>query len=77
MHDPGKYRGITLRSQVLKLVERVLDARIRRRVEGYFGEEQRGFRKERGTLDGMYVLKQMVEKRLEVQGSMALRFVDL
>ena len=77
VHDPGKYRGITLRSQVLKLLERVLDARIRRRVEGDFGEEQQGFRKGRGTADGMYVLRQRVEKRLEVQGSMALGFVDL
>ena len=55
----------------------MLDARIRRRVEGDFGEEQQGFRKGRGTADGMYVLRQMVEKRLEVQGSMALGFVDL
>ena len=30
-----------------------------------------------GTEDGMYVLRQMVEERLEVQGSMALGFVDL
>ena len=66
VHDPRKYRGITLLSQVLKLLERVLDARIRRRVEGDFGEEQQGFRKGRGTADGMYVLRQMVEKRLEV-----------
>ncbi len=36
-----------------------------------------GFRKGRGTADGMYVLRQMVEERLEVQGSMALGFVDL
>ena len=77
VHDPGKYRGITLLSQVLKLLERVLEARIRRRVEGDFGEEQQGFRNGRGTADGMYVLRQMVEKRLEVQGSMALGFVDL
>ena len=63
VHDPGKYRGITLLSQVLKLLERVLDARIRRRVEGDFGEEQQGFRKGRGTADGMYVLRQMVERR--------------
>ena len=47
VHDPGKYRGITLLSQVLKLLERVLDARIRRRVEGDFGEEQQGFRNRR------------------------------
>ena len=30
VHDPGKYRGITLLSQVLKRLEWVLDARIRR-----------------------------------------------
>ena len=77
VHDPGKYRGITLLSQLLKLLEMVLDARIRIRVEGDFGEEQQGFRKGRGTADGMFVLIQMVEKRLEVQGSMALGFVDL
>ena len=75
VHDPGKYRGITLLSQILKLLERVLDARIRRRVECDFGEEQQGFMKGRGTADGMYVLRQMVEKRLEVQGSMAMGFV--
>ena len=53
VHDQGKYRGFTLLSQLLKLLERVLDARIRRRVEGDFGEEQQEFRKGRGTADGM------------------------
>ena len=77
VHDPGKYSGFILLSQVLKLLERVLDARIRRRVEGDFWEEQQGFWKGRGTADGIYVLRQKVEKRLEVQGSMALGFVDL
>ena len=41
------------------------------------GEDQQGFRKGRGTADGMYILRQMVEKRLDVHGSMALGFVDL
>ena len=45
VHDPGKYRGSTILSQVPKLLERVLDARIRRRIECDFGEEQQGFRK--------------------------------
>ena len=75
VHDPGKYRGITLLSQVLKVFERVLNARIR--IEGDFGEEQQGFRKGRGTADGMYVLRQMVEKILDAHGSMAVGFVDL
>ena len=72
VHDPGKYRGITLLSQVMELLERVLDARSRRIIEGDFGEEQQGFIKERATAEGMYVLRHMEEKRLEVQGSMAL-----
>ena len=54
-----------------------MHAKIRRRVEGDFGEEHQGFRKGRGTADLMYVLRQMVQKRLDVQGSMALGFVDL
>ena len=77
VRDPGMYRGITLLSHVLKLLERVLGAMIRRRVESDFWEEQKGFRKGRGTADGMYVLRQVVEKRLGVQGSMALGFVDI
>ena len=70
-------QGITLLSQVLKLLERVLDSRTRSRVAGDFGEEQQGFITERGTAGGMYVLRQLVEKRLEVQDSMAMGFVDL
>ena len=77
VHDPGKYRGIALLSQVPKLLERVLDATIRIIVESDFVEEQQWFRKGRGTADGMYVLRQMVDERLEVHGSMALVFVDL
>ena len=38
VHEPGKNRGITLVRQELKLLERVLDARLRRRVEGDFGK---------------------------------------
>ena len=43
VHDRGRYRGSTLLSQVLKRLERLLDARIMRRVECDFGEEQQGF----------------------------------
>ena len=41
------------------------------------GEEQQGFRKGRGTTVGMFALRQLVEKRLEMQGRMAVGFVDL
>ena len=71
------YRGITLLSHIMKLLERILDVRIRKKVEQQLGEEQQGFRKGRGTTDGMFALRQMVEKRLESQGRMAVGFVDL
>ena len=40
------------------------------------GEVQQGFRKGRRMTDAMFVLRQVVEKRLEVQGEMALGFVE-
>ena len=35
----------------MKLLERILDKRLRERVEPELGEEQLGFRKGRGTTD--------------------------
>ena len=40
-------------------------------------EKSSRFRKGKGLTDGMLKLRQLVEKRLEVQGEMALGFVDL
>ena len=69
VHDHGKYRDNTLLSHVLKVLERILDGRIRRIVECEMEEEQ-GFR--RGTAEGMFTMRQMVEKKLEGQENMAL-----
>ena len=57
----------------MKLRARFLVERIRKRVEQELGEGQQGFRQ----TDGMFALRQMVEKRLEMQGRMAVGFVDL
>ena len=77
VQDPGKYRGITLLSHIMKLLKRILDVRIRKKIEQELGEEHQGFRKGRGTTDRMFALRQMVEKRLEIQGRMAVGFVDV
>ena len=55
----------------------MLDGRIRKKIECEIGEEQQGFRKGRGTTDGLFTLRQFVEKKLEKQGSMCIGFVDL
>ena len=54
-----------------------MDKGLRERVEHELGEEQLGFRRGRGTTDVMFSLRQLVEKRLERQGHMALAFVGL
>ena len=40
---------------MLKLLERILDGRIKAIVEGEIVEEQLEFRQGRGTTDGMFV----------------------
>ena len=39
------------------------------------GEKQQGFR--RSTADGMFILRQLVEKKLVGQENMVLGFIDL
>ena len=56
---PRKYRGITLKSHTMKLLKRILDGRIRKKIKQELGEEQHGFRKGRGTTDGMFALRQL------------------
>ena len=65
----GNYRGITQLSHVMKVLERILEGRIRKCVEIKMNEEQQGFRKGRGMMDEMFVLRQLMEKRLEVRGA--------
>ena len=75
MAELGKYRGITLLSQVLKMfLKRILDARIMRMVECEMGEQQHGFRRGRGKVEGMFSLIQLVEKKLDRQEKMVLGF---
>ena len=64
IHDPVRYRGITLLSQALKLMEGILDARVRHIVERKIRENQLGFRKGRGTDDGLFAIRQIIEKRI-------------
>ena len=75
MHDPGKYRGVTLLSQVLKLLERVLDAMLRRTV-GDFGETARIREGERHTRRDV---RPETDGREETGGTglFSLVFVDL
>ena len=57
IYECGNYRGIKLLSQMMTCFERILDSRMRVFVEPYWGEEQFGFRKGKGTTDAMFIVR--------------------
>lgn len=69
------YRGIKLMSHTLKLLERILDGRIRQ--EAHIGRQQLGFMKGVGTVDGIFCLRQTMEKYRERRRVLHMMFIDL
>ena len=71
----GTYRGINLVEHAMKVVERVFEHRIRQQVE--ICGMQFGFVKGKGTIDAVFVIRQMQEK-FRVKGKkLYFGFVDL
>lgn len=56
------YRGITLTSTMSKMYARILEKRVREKVEHTLEETQFGFRSNRGTADAMFIMRQLEEK---------------
>lgn len=75
VQECGNYRGIKLMSHTLKILERMIDARLREEVQ--IGKEQMGFMKGRGTTDGIFCLRQIMEKFGERQRDLHMVFIDL
>ena len=61
----GKYQGISLLSVVGKLLADVLLQRLQRIAEAVYPESQSGYREGRNTIDGIFTLRQIMEKRRE------------
>lgn len=57
IHECSQYRGIKLLCHSLKLLEKVVEARLRKIVEVKLGEEQCGFRPGHGTTGLMFVIR--------------------
>ena len=63
--DPNKYRGITLLSIVGKTYTSILNARVSDYCEnnGILVDEQAGFRRNRSTVDQIYILTEVIKHR--------------
>ena len=75
--DCGNYRGISLISVPSKVFMRVLLNRIRPKIEEKLREEQAGFRGGRSTVDQVFALRQILEKRWEYALPVYCAFIDL
>ena len=71
------YRGISLLSVVGKVYGRVLINRIRDRTEQVISEVQGGFRRGRGCMDQVFIVRQICEKYLAKGKNVYFAFMDL
>ena len=62
-------------SHTLKILERILDSRLRE--EALIGRQQLGFMKGLNTIDGIFSLRQTMEKCREKQKVLHMVFIDL
>ena len=73
--DCGSYRGIKLLDHAMKVFERVIEKRVRRKVN--LDEMQFGFRPGRGTTDAIFIVRQLQERYLSKSKELWMAFVDL
>ena len=71
----GSYRGIKLLDHVMKVLERVIEKKVRSRV--VINDMQFGFRPGRGTTDAIFIVRQVQERYLEKKKDLWMAFVDL
>ena len=71
----GSYRGIKLLDHVMKVLERVIEKRVRGKVS--ISDMQFGFRSGRGTTDAIFIVRQIQERFLEKKRDLWVAFVDL
>jgi len=71
----GSYRGIKLLEHAVKVVERIFEDRIQKQIG--IDDMQFGFIKGKGTIDAIFIVRQMQEKFLAKGKKLYFGFVDL
>lgn len=76
--EPGNYRPITLLSIIGKLFGSVVEARLSDWSEatGAISDEQGGFRRERGTPDQIFLLREIITSRKERNLPTLVTYID-
>ena len=69
------YQGIKLMSHTMKIWERIIEQRVQAEME--IREQQFGFMPGKGTMDEIFLVRQLMEKYGEKQRRLHFAFVDL
>lgn len=72
----GNYRGISLLSVVGKVFADILLQRLKNIAERIYPQSQSGYRDGRSTIDGIFTLRQLMEKAREQRQNMYIVFDD-
>lgn len=72
----GLHRTISLMSHLTKVLLRIVMLRARKKIKPEIAEEQCGFVEGKGTANGVYILRTLSERALEVQQDLYLCFID-
>ena len=72
----GEHRTLSLMSHILKILLRIILHRIRPKIESEIDGAQSGFMSGKGTREGIFNIKMIMEKYLEVKKDVYVCFID-
>ena len=74
--DPANYRAISLLSIPGKVFSKIILNRMKLKTEEAMKNRQFGFRQGRGTVDAIFIVRQIIEKAREQQVPLHFNFID-
>ena len=76
LQDCGNWRGITLLPLASKVLSRIIINRIQEGVDSSLRKEQAGFRRGRGTVNQIFILRNILEQVNEWNATIYIHFID-
>ena len=76
LQECGNWRGITLLPLASKVLSRILINRIQKGVDASLRKEQAGFRTGKGTVNQIFILRNILEQVNEWNATLYIHFVD-
>ena len=72
----SNYRGISLLNTAYKILATAINNRLKTYAEDLLSQEQNGFRRNRSTVDNIFIMQQVLEKCYDYNIGMHVLFID-